>query len=379
MKFAHIADLHIGKRVNDFSMIEDQRYILNQICDICKDKEISGILISGDVYDKSVPGVEAVTLLNDFLCEIIDSGINVFMISGNHDSAERLSFAGELLDRCGMYISPVFDGDVKKISIDDEYGTINVHLLPFIKPINVKTAYGIEQSMSYTEAVKCVLDRIDINENQRNILVAHQFVTGAIKCDSEEISVGGIDNVDASVFDAFDYVALGHIHNPQTVLRETVRYCGTPLKYSFSECKHNKTMTVVELGNKGDISFEHIPLVPLRDMTEIRGELATIISDDYATDDIKDSYCRIVLTDEDDIVDAVTRLRSVYPYVMRVEYDNTRTRMNNCVTPDTKSEKKTPDMLFADLYEMQNNDTMDNMQTEYIRDIINEIWGSETV
>lgn len=379
MKFAHIADLHIGKRVNDFSMIEDQKYILNRICDICADKDVSGVLISGDVYDKSVPGAEAVTLLNDFLCELIGRGMKVFMISGNHDSAERLSFASELLTGCGMYISPVFDGEVKKIALDDEYGRINVYLLPFIKPVNVKTAYGIEHSMSYTEAVKCVLDKLDTDENERNILVAHQFVTGAVKCDSEEISVGGIDNVEATVFDSFDYVALGHIHNPQNVLRDTVRYCGTPLKYSFSECKHTKTVTIVDLGTKGDISFEYIPLVPLRDMAELKGDFATLVSDDYASDDIKNCYLRIVLTDEEDIPDSISRLRAVYPNVMRIEYDNTRTRAESSVVADTEAEKKTPDMLFADLYEMQNNSPMDEKQTEYIRDIINEIWGSDTV
>ena len=291
----------------------------------------------------------------------------------------KLSFAGELLNGCGMHISPVFDGNVKKIALDDEFGRINVYLLPFIKPVNVKSAYGIESSMSYTEAVKSVLDRFETDKNERNILVAHQFVTGAIKCDSEEISVGGIDNVDASVFDSFDYVALGHIHNPQTVLRDTVRYCGTPLKYSFSECSHNKTLTIADFGDKGDISFEYLPLVPMRDMTEIKGCFNEVMSEDYVSEEIRNSYCRIILTDEEDIPDAVSRLRSMYPYVMRIEYDNTRTRLNNTVVADTESEKKTPDMLFADLYEMQNNSPMKSEQVEYIREIINEIWGSDTV
>ena len=379
MKFAHLADLHIGKRVNDFSMIEDQRYILSQICDFCTEQGVSGVLISGDVYDKSVPGAEAVTLLDEFLCRLINLGIKVFMISGNHDSAERLSFAGELLSECGMYISPVFDGEVKKIAMDDEYGRINVYLLPFIKPINVKTAYDIDHSMSYTEAVKYVLDKVTLDENERNILVAHQFVTGAIKCDSEEISVGGIDNVDASVFDRFDYVALGHIHNPQTVLRDTVRYCGTPLKYSFSECNNIKTLTIADLSAKGEINFEYIPLTPIRDMIEHKGDFESLISDDFVSDEVKDNYCRIILTDEDDIPDAVSRLRAVYPYVMRIEYDNTRTRRDNVITADTESEKKTPDMLFADLYEMQNNDVMNDEQKGYIKNLVDEIWGSGTV
>lgn len=379
MKLAHIADLHLGKRVNDFSMIDDQKYILNRICDMCTDNDVSGVLISGDVYDKSVPGAEAVTLLNDFLCELNRRGIKVFMISGNHDSQERLSFAGELLDNCGMHISPVFDGEVKKIPLEDEYGKLNIYLLPFIKPVNVKVAYGIEHSMSYTEAVKYVIDRIDIDDGERNILVSHQFVTGAVKCDSEEISVGGIDNVDATVFDKFDYVALGHIHNPQTVLRDTVRYCGTPLKYSFSECGNTKTLTIADFRDKGDISFEYIPLIPVRDMAEIKGSFDRVISDDFVSDELRDCYCRIVLTDEEDIPDIVSRIRSIYPYVMRIEYDNARTRADNTVTADTEAEKKTPDMLFADLYEMQNNNAMDECQTEYIRDVINEIWGSDTV
>ena len=232
---------------------------------------------------------------------------------------------------------------------------------------------------SYTDAVKCAVDAMNVNTSERNVLITHQFVTGGERSESEEVSVGGTDNVDDSVFDSFDYVALGHIHNPQTVLRDTVRYCGTPLKYSFSECKHTKTVTIVDLGTKGDISFEYIPLVPLRDMAELKGDFATLVSDDYASGDIKNCYLRIVLTDEEDIPDSISRLRAVYPNVMRIEYDNTRTRAESSVVADTEAEKKTPDMLFADLYEMQNNSPMDEKQTEYIRDIINEIWGSDTV
>ena len=375
MKFIHIADLHIGKRVNDFSMIEDQKYILEQITDVAAEEGVDGVLIAGDVYDKSVPPAEAVGLLNSFVTRLVDMGLKVFMISGNHDSAERLSFAGDLLDNCGMYISPVFDGNVKKITMNDDYGELNVYMLPFVKPLNVKLAYDIEQSMSYTEAVKYVLDNMDIDTNCRNIIVAHQFVTGAVKCDSEEISVGGIDNVDANVFEKFDYVALGHIHNPQTVLRDTVRYCGTPLKYSFSECRHQKSITIVELGAKGDVTINFRPLVPLHDMMEIKGTFEQITDSDYYKNLTLDDYYHITLTDEEDIIDVVGKLRSIYPNVMRIDYDNTRTRTSNVINADTDSETKTPNQLFGDLYALQNNAAMTEEQQQYINKLIDEIWG----
>ena len=353
MKFIHIADLHIGKRVNDFSMIEDQKYILNQIVAVAVKESADGVLIAGDVYDKSVPPAEAVSLLNSFVTRLVDMGLKVFMISGNHDSAERLSFAQDLLDNCGMYISPVFDGKVKKITMNDDHGKLNVYMLPFVKPLNIKLAYDIEQSMSYTEAVKYVLDNIDIDTSCRNIMLAHQFVTGAVKCDSEEISVGGIDNVDANVFDKFDYVALGHIHNPQTVLRDTVRYCGTPLKYSFSECRHQKSVTVVEFGAKGHVNINLCPLVPLHDMTEIKGTFEHITDMDYYKNLTLDDYYHITLTDEED----------------------TRTRTSNVINADTHSDTKTPNQLFGDLYALQNNAGMTDEQQQYINKLIDEIWG----
>lgn len=231
MKFIHLSDLHIGKRVNEFSMIEDQKYILKVILNIIDDEKPDGVLIAGDVYDKSVPSAEAVQLLDDFLCRLAERKIPTYIISGNHDSAERLSFGGRLMDMSGIHLSPVYNGKVEPFTLTDEYGKVNIYMLPFIKPVNVRRFFPDSEIESYTDAIKVAVDSMNVDEKERNIIVTHQFVTGASRSESEEISVGGSDNVDASVFDAFDYVALGHIHGPQKIGRESVRYCGTPLMF----------------------------------------------------------------------------------------------------------------------------------------------------
>ncbi len=255
MKLIHLSDLHIGKSVNGFSMANDQRYILRQILNIIADEQADGVMIAGDVYDKSIPSGEAVTVFDDFLTELCRMNIPVFIISGNHDSAERLSFGGDILAQSGVHISPVIHSDengkmqaLKKITMSDENGGLNIYLLPFIKPVYIRKYFEDVTINDTNDAVKAVIDALDVDENERNVLIAHQFVTGASTCESEEVSVGGSDNVDSSVFDKFDYVALGHIHTPQKIGRDAVRYCGSPLKYSFSECGRDKTVTVVELG-----------------------------------------------------------------------------------------------------------------------------------
>ena len=271
MKFAHIADLHIGKRVHDFSMLEDQRYILDQMLGIFEEQRVDGILIAGDVYDKVVPSAEAVQLFDEFITRLAKLKIPVYMISGNHDSAERLSFGAKLFESNDIYISQVYDGKVKKVGLEDEYGLVNVYLLPFLKPVTVRHALQRDDIESYEDGVMAALQECEVDASQRNVLVAHQFVTGADRCDSEEASVGGLDNVSAEVFEEFDYVALGHIHRPQKMGRETLRYSGTPLKYSFSEVEHKKSVTIVELLEKGNVQISTVPLVPLRDMRKVRG------------------------------------------------------------------------------------------------------------
>ena len=317
MKFLHLSDLHIGKRVNEFSMLEDQEYILTKIINIIDDEKPDAVVVAGYVYDKSVPSAEAVQLFDDFLCRLAHRKLQVFVISGNHDSAERMAFGGRLMDISGVHMSPVYNGKVEAISLDDEFGRINFFMLPFVKPANVRRFFEDAEIESYTDAVRVAVENMNVNADERNVIVTHQFVTGAEKCESEEISVGGSDNVDASVFDAFDYVTLGHIHGPQNIGSERVRYCGTPLKYSFSEAKHKKSVTVVEMGEKGSLEIRTVALVPKRDMREIKGTYAEITLKDNYINTNTDDYMHITLTDEEDIPDAIGKLRVIYPNLMK--------------------------------------------------------------
>lgn len=377
MKFVHLSDLHIGKRVNEFSMAEDQEYILGQILSVIDAEKPDGVLIAGDVYDKSVPATEAVTMFDEFLVGLSRRGVKTFVISGNHDSAERLAFGGRLMRSHGVYLAPAYAGRAESVVMRDEYGEAEVFLLPFVKPSHVKRYFPDEPIDSYTDALRVAVSTIPLDGTRRNILVTHQFVTGASRSESEEISVGGSDNVDASVFDAFDYVALGHIHRPQTIGRETLRYCGTPLKYSFSEAGQEKSVTVVELGSKGDVRVRTVPLKPLREMREIRGFFDELTSTAYYSALSRQDYYRITLTDEEDIPDAVTRLRAIYPNVMRLDYDNARTRAGIDFSAAEAVEKKTPLELFREFYVRQNGKAMDEEQEKYLAALMAEIWEGE--
>ncbi|MCI9102285.1 MAG: exonuclease SbcCD subunit D [Lachnospiraceae bacterium] len=374
MKFVHLSDLHLGKRVNEFSMIEDQAYILTKILGIIREERPDGVLIAGDIYDKSVPSVEAVSLFDDFLKQLSRQQTQVFIISGNHDSPERLGFASELIALSGIHIAPAYDGMVCPVSLEDGYGTVNVYMLPFIKPVHVRSAFPEEKAESYTEAVSAAIAHMDIREGERNILIAHQFVTGAARCESEDISVGGLDNVDASVFDAFDYVALGHIHGPQQIGRESVRYCGTPLKYSFSEAKQRKSVTVAELKEKGNLGIRTVSLTPLRDLRELKGTYEELANrKNYEGTSLED-YLHITLTDEEDIVDAVGKLRVIYPNLMKLDYDNRRTRENREITGGDEMEAKTPMELVREFYERQNNQPMNGKQEALVSRLMEKIW-----
>ena len=377
MKFIHLSDLHIGKRVNEFSMIEDQKYILKVILNIIDDEKPDGLLIAGVVYDKAVPSAEAVQLLDDILCRLAERKLPTYIISGNHDSAERLSFGGRLMDMSGIHLSPVYNGKVEPFTLTDEYGKVNIYMLPFIKPVNVKRFFPDSEIESYTDAIKIAVDSMNVDEKERNIIVTHQFVTGASRSESEEISVGGSDNVDASVFDAFDYVALGHIHGPQKIGRESVRYCGTPLKYSFSEANHKKSVTVVEMGEKGKIEIRTVPLVPKRDLREIKGKYEEILLKENYEGTNTEDYIHITLTDEEDIPDVMNRLRVIYPNIMKLDYDNKRTRSNQAVGKAEGVEKKSPLELFSEFYYDRNGQTMSEEQTAFMQNLIEEIWEGE--
>ena len=377
MKFLHLSDLHIGKRVNEFSMLEDQEYILTKIINIIDDEKPDAVVIAGDVYDKSVPSAEAVQLFDDFLCRLAKRKLQVFVISGNHDSAERMAFGGRLMDISGVHMSPVYNGKVEAISLDDEFGKVNFYMLPFVKPANVRRFFEDAQIESYTDAVRVAVENMNVNADERNVIVTHQFVTGAEKCESEEISVGGSDNVDASVFDCFDYVALGHIHGPQNIGSERVRYCGTPLKYSFSEAKHKKSVTVVEMKEKGSLEIRTVELEPKRDMREIKGTYAEITLKDNYINTNMDDYMHITLTDEEDIPDAIGKLRVIYPNLMKLDYDNKRTRSSAKLDIIENIEQRSPLDLFAEFYENQNNQPMTDGQTEFMKSLIESIWEGE--
>lgn len=373
MKFGHIGDLHIGKRVHDFSMLEDQRYILEEMLRIFDEEKVDGVLIAGDVYDKTVPSAEAVQVFDDFITKLAKLEMPIYMISGNHDSAERLAFGAQLFENDGVYISPVYEGEVKKVEVEDVYGTVNIWLLPFLKPATVRHALQREDINTYEEGVVAALQGCEIDTEQRNILVAHQFVTGADRSDSEETSVGGLDNVSAEVFEDFDYVALGHIHRAQKMGRETLRYSGTPLKYSFSEADHKKSVTILELLEKGRVEIHVVPLVPRRDMRKMRGTYMEVTAKDAYTEENKMDYLQITLTDEEDVPGALQKLRTVYPNLMRLEYDNKRTRENREVQAVEAQEQKSELELFGEFYELLNNEPMKEEQTEFVEKLIQDL------
>lgn len=374
MKFLHLADLHLGKRVNGFSMLEDQAHILRQILAILDDEQPDGVLIAGDVYDKSVPSVEAVELLDDFLTELRARGVPVLLISGNHDSPERLAFGGRVMDSCGIHISPVYDGALAPVTLQDAFGPVHVWLLPFVKPAHVRRWFPDADIESYTDAVAEAVAHMDIDTAARNVLVTHQFVTGGTRSGSEELSVGGTDNVDSGIFAPFDYVALGHLHGAQHIGRETIRYAGSPLKYSFSEARQHKSVTVVTLGEKGDVQVRTVALTPLRELREIRGSYDELTARSfYEHTTYRSDYLHLILTDEQDVFDAMSRLRTIYPYLMTLDYDNARTRAAGGMSAPAETERRTPLELFEALYQRQNHRPMSEVQRAYIAQLMEQI------
>lgn len=375
MKLFHLSDLHIGKSVNEFSMIEDQKYILKRILDLAEEEKPDGIILAGDIYDKQIPSAEAVQVFDEFITRLAGRAIPVFIISGNHDSAERLAFGGRLLNSRGIYLSPVYDGSVTKIPLKDQYGTVWIHLLPFIRPSTVRHVFENEADLvtDVQTAAETVIRHMEIDLKDRNILVAHQFVTGASRCESEDVQVGGLDNIDAAVFTPFDYTALGHIHSPQNVGTDRVRYCGTPLKYSFSEVDQEKSITVVELEKKGTVRTSLLPLKPLRDMRKLRGTYLELTDRSFYRDMNREDYIQVTLTDEDDVPDGLQKLRVIYPNIMQLLYDNQRTKTTQEVDAAQAVEKKTEIELFYEFYELQNNQPMTKQQKDFAEQLIREI------
>ena len=377
MKLIHLSDLHLGKRVNDFPMLEDQAYILDRILEIIDAEQPEAVLIAGDVYDKTIPSSEAVALLDDFLVKLADRSLAVLLISGNHDSPERLAFANRLMEGRGVYIAPVYHGEVTPVTLEDVHGLVDFWLLPFLKPVHLRRFFPEEGVESYTDAMACAIRHMPLDPARRNVLVTHQFVTGAERCESEEVSVGGADNVDASVFAPFDYVALGHLHGPQSIGEERVRYCGTPLKYSFSEVRHQKSVTVIELEEKGTLNLRAVPLTPKRDMVELRGGFAQISSPAFYEQVDRDAYVRVILTDENDIYGAMGQLRSIYPNLMRLDYDNLRTRSGTAELEEADV-KRNPLELFEEFYQQQNHQPMSEEQRGYLAELLEAIQEERT-
>ena len=378
MKFIHLSDLHIGKRVYEYSLLEDQAYILEEILKITAEETPDAAFLAGDIYDKSVPSAEAVALFDDFLVKLKALVPEIFIVSGNHDSAARVAFGGRIMDRSGIHISPVYDGRIEPVSLETGEESVNIYLLPYIKPVQVKHYFPEEEINSFSDALKLVIRQMNVDTDSRNILVAHLCVTGAERAESEELYIGGAEDVSAELFEPFDYTALGHIHRPQNISR-TVRYCGTPLKYSFSEAKDRKSVTVGELHEDGVVSIKTVPLTPKRDMVEIRGTYEEVTARDfYADTSLTEDYVHVILTDEEDIPDAAAKLSVIYHGFMKLDYDNKRTRQGDFdFAQQTDLSEKTPFDLFADLYEKQNGGPMDKEQAEMISSMIEKLQEAE--
>ena len=376
MKFIHLGDLHLGKNVNGFSMIDDQRYILNQVVSIVENKKLDAVIIAGDIYDRSVPSEEAIKLYNDFLKQLVSKKVKVFAISGNHDSDIRTDFGNWMMEESGVYVRGVYDGKVDSITLEDEYGKINVYLLPYVKASHVKYFYPEEEITNYDRAFRCVLSKCDINTKERNVMVAHQFVAGKSDAlefagsENDALNVGTIDCIGYDVFDDFDYVALGHIHSPQKIARDTLRYAGSPLKYSLedTELRKGKKFTIVEIKEKGNITVDLIDIKPLREVRHLRGNLEDILKN--AVD--KEDYIYATLTDEDTVYEAMARLRQVYPNTMKMDYDNSTTRHiaeDSEIVTDGKSFTE----LMNDFFTFSRGKEPDEKEWEIIREVAKQV------
>lgn len=375
MKFAHISDLHLGKTLHSFSLIDDQEYILNQIVEKLVENKVDVLLVAGDIYDKNVAPETGIKLFRKFLNDLVKANIKVMVISGNHDSAERLTFGGEFMTDKGLFFSKVYDGKIEPVVLQDENGPVNIYLLPFIKPSIVQHYLPDEKIESYEDAVSCAIRQMNLNLSERNLIVAHQNILSAERCESEENIIGGLDAVSDQVFKDFDYVALGHIHKQQEVGKSKVMFSGTPLKYSTSELEHDKVMPLITLGKKGEKEIELIPLVPKRDLRQIRGTFDEIMRKSKDDPNNAEDYIDVILTDENDILDAISTLRTVYPNILKITYDNKATKAAENVERFDAVDEKKPLDVFEAFYKARRGADMDESQREYIQSLIEKIWG----
>ena len=381
MKFIHLSDLHIGKTILEQALIEDQAYMLNQIIEIIKEEKIDAVLIAGDIYDRSVPSSEAVNLLDEFLNNLIKKiKVKVFIISGNHDSKERLNFGSRIFENDGLYIQTSYDGFIRNVSLEDEYGKLNIYMMPFVKPADVKN-YFEEEINGYDDAFRKIMDKEDVNQKERNIILTHQFITSGNnepeKCESETLVLGGTENVDISNFDKFDYVAIGHIHGPQRIGRDTARYSGTMLKYSFSEVNHKKSVVVIDFKEKDNLEFKLVPLKQLRDMRVIEGPIEELLKEENYKGTNLDDFIRAIITNEEPVYDAIGQIRRVYPNTLRLDIKNSKSAQNleSDFTKIDNTKQKDELELFDEFFEFQNNVKLNDNQKEIMRKIIDEVKG----
>lgn len=384
MKFLHLSDLHIGKIVLEQSMLDDQKYMLNQIIEVIKKENIEAVLIAGDIYDRSVPPADAVDVLDNFFKVLIkDLNIKVCMIAGNHDSKERLNFGSKIFANDGLYICANYNGNLDKVELNDEYGKINVYMLPYIKPVDVKQYFEDMEILSYHDAVKVVLENERINKDERNIILSHQFVTAGNeepeKSDSETIFLGGIENVDVSCYKDFDYVALGHIHGPQRIGRDTARYAGTMLKYSFSEVNQNKCLTILDFKEKDSLNFKFVPLKPLRDMRVIKGPIEELVKEENYVMGNREDYIRAIITNEEPVYDAIGQIKKIYPNTLRLDIENSKAinGLNVNMTDLDSIKKKDEVELFNEFFNFQHNCDLNDVQLDIIRDVVKEVRKEE--
>lgn len=383
MKLLHISDLHIGKRIYGYDLEDDQRYILKEIVDIINDEKPDAVLIAGDIYDRADPSASAVRLFDDFLSMLASTGAESFIIYGNHDSGHRVAYGSRLFDKTGIHFSPVYDGEPQHTVLEDEYGPVNIYMLPYLRSTDAEEA----------------LKSIEVNESQRNVIVSHQFVTSAVLGDSEEMNVGALDNISGSCYGAFDYAALGHIHMPQTIDMPkaaadssseseeggdesagqcVIRYSGSPLAYSFSESDRiHKSVTIVEMKEKGSIDVQTIDLSPLHKMRTIKGTFGDLISDEGLIEKCREDYIKVILTDDAGVMDAMNRLQKVFDNVMTLEYEYMRQQTEDVLIEEIHTEGA-PGDLFGSLYEEQHpGKEMNEYQKELMDKVIKGIWEGQ--
>lgn len=377
MRILHLADLHLGKRVNEMSMIEDQKYILDQIITLVKEENISIILLCGDIYDKAIPTIEAIHLLDEFLEQLTEMNKKILMISGNHDSIDRLSFGKYLFQHSNLYIASQFEKEIEKIVIKENDVTVNFYMLPFVKPAYLNHKLKI-QTESYQECFSYLFEHTKVLEKETNILLTHQFVIAGQEkpelSDSETSSLGGIDQIDFHMFDAFDYVALGHIHKPQAMGREMVRYAGSILKYSFSEISMDKKATILTINENKKIELSYRMLKPLHDMREIECSLETLLKKECEIGDPQD-YMHVILTDEEQILDAIGKVRTIYPNVMQISFKNRRymKQFESIQIKEDQISDQTPMELFEQFYKIQNHIDLDKESAKLALSVFEEV------